>query len=88
LLGALHGVIHIGQKYIFECQSPTGFLKVLFCRFHDGSDPDLVIDRHQSIAERIVGGVEADRQVVRSIGFRQPFDRRWQANGADGDASR
>jgi hypothetical protein len=61
--------------------------KIIVGRLEDRLDPDPLVDRHQSIAQLIVGSVQRDGQIVRLAALGQLADLVRQSDRGNRDAA-
>src|SRR5574344_1808878 len=87
-IGAFQRIVHAFQHDIFEGDAAAAILFVIMDRFHQLIERISLRDRHDLLADLVIGGVQGNREVDLKTFLRVFLDPIDEAAGTDGDVPR
>ena len=82
------GVVHTGNHHVLVAHAPARYARVIASGGHDLRHGPATVQRHEHVAQRVAGGVQADRQRELRRERRQAPDAGHDARGRDDDVPR
>src|SRR5579884_2447347 len=81
-------IVEVAEQYVFIRHLPSGGGIEVIRGFEDGCQSRLVVGRHDSAAQLVVGSVQRDGQVILFFEIGEAADLGRQAYRRDGNMSR
>ena len=77
LAGVLRLVVDAGQQHILERQPAAGDFEIPIGRGEDLGQADVLVDRHDLVAQLVVRSVQRHGQVIARVQLAQPMRAAW-----------